>query len=112
MDIATRDRYQALLDSRLLALHDEAKSNADARNVVALDQTSVGRLSRMDALQQQAMANATQARRDTEEAQIKVALWRLLEGEYGYCDTCGDAIPEARLSLTPTATVCISCARS
>ncbi len=112
MDQVTKNRYRQLLEARLAALSLESKSNADARNIVTLDQQSVGRLSRMDALQQQAMANATQARRDAESRQIKAALYRLGEGEFGYCDACGEDIPEARLTLAPTATKCITCTQS
>ena len=112
MDEDTKSRYRQLLESRSFALLAESDSNAEARNIVTLDQQSVGRLSRMDALQQQAMAKATQARRDIEQQKIRAALQRLDEDEFGYCNQCGEDIPEARLSLTPTATMCISCGRS
>lgn len=110
MDEVTKTRYRQILKARLQALHTEDQTNADARNPVTLDQSSVGRLSRMDALQQQAMAKATQARRSVEEARIQAALARLDEGEYGYCQQCGEDIPEARLQLMPTATLCMACA--
>jgi len=112
VDRETISRYQQLLLARLVALKSESDSNVDARDIVALDQQSVGRLSRMDALQQQAMANATHARRDTESRQILATLRRLEEGEFGYCETCGEDIPEARLALSPTATRCVSCSQS
>ena len=112
MDEGTKTRYQRRLEARLSALQAESAANAEARDVVTLDQQSVGRLSRMDALQQQAMAKATQARREVETRQLKAAFQRLAEGEYGYCDTCGDAIPEARLAISLTATKCVVCARS
>ena len=105
-------RYQKRLQARLAALESESSANAEARDIVTLDQQSVGRLSRMDALQQQAMANATQARREAETRQVLAALRRLDEGEFGYCETCGEDIPEARLALSPTATICVSCAQS
>ncbi len=110
MDEATKNRYRQRLEARLLALESEALANAEARDIVTLDQQSVGRLSRMDAMQQQAMAKATQARRAQEKTRIKAALTRMDEGEFGYCDTCGESIPAARLNLTPTATRCVSCA--
>ena len=109
MDQDTKHRYQQLLEARLVTLKAESDSNAEARKIVTLDQQSVGRLSRMDALQQQAMANATQARRDVESRQITAALHRLELDEYGYCNSCGEDIPDARLSLSPTATKCVSC---
>jgi len=106
----TKKHYRAILQSRLQALHTESQTNAESRNPVTLDQQSVGRLSRMDALQQQAMAKATQARREVEIRQINAAIQRIEEDEFGYCDICGEPIPEPRLSLSPTATNCVSCA--
>ena len=102
--------YRALLESRLAELQLHDKTNADSRNTVVLDQTSVGRLSRMDAMKQQAMANATRQNRTAEIQAIKNALLRLEEGEYGYCDDCGEDIPAKRLELSPTAVRCVSCA--
>ena len=106
----TTDYYRTLLKSRLEALGLHDKTNADSRDTVVLDQTSVGRLSRMDALQHQAMAQATRKKRAIEVQAIKNALLRLEEGEYGYCEGCGDEIPAKRLELTPTATRCVGCA--
>lgn len=83
----------------------------DDRSTVTLDQQSVGRLSRMDALQRQAMAQATERRRWTERRRIEVALARLNEGEYGYCTDCGEDIPAARLEVDPTVPTCVTCAK-
>ena len=98
----------------LLALRDELAqqedTSKDARKTVVLDQQSVGRLSRMDAMQQQAMAKATQTRRDQQVLRIKAALGRMDQGEYGYCVECGEDIPLKRLRLDPTVPTCISCA--
>ncbi|MHA1127757.1 MAG: TraR/DksA family transcriptional regulator [Alphaproteobacteria bacterium] len=102
--------YQSLLKNRLSALQFQDKTNADSRDTVVLDQTSVGRLSRMDAMQQQAMAKAIHQNRTTEIQAIKNALLRLEEGEYGYCENCGEDIPAKRLELTPTAVRCVNCA--
>ena len=109
MDEPTKIRYRQRLEARRLALETEAQANADAREIVMLDQQSVGRLSRMDAMQQQAMAMATQARRAQETRQIDAALQRLAHDEFGYCEVCGEDIPEARLALTLFATKCVTC---
>lgn len=84
---------------------------AEGQKVVELDQNAVGRLSRMDALQGQAMAQATQARRAAMRKRIAAALARIDEGEFGYCTECGEEIAEKRLDLDPTLPTCISCAR-
>ena len=89
-----------------------AASSADARKPVELDQTSVGRLSRMDAMQGQAMALETEQRRKNELTKIDSALIRLNEDEYGYCLSCGEEISPKRLDLDPAIATCIDCASS
>ena len=81
------------------------------QRTVELDQQSVGRLSRMDALQSQAMAQAQQRRHGNQRYALVAALDRLEENEFGYFDDRGDAITEARLKANPALTRCISCAR-
>ncbi|MEM7461445.1 MAG: TraR/DksA family transcriptional regulator [Pseudomonadota bacterium] len=82
----------------------------EARQTVELDQQAVGRLSRMDALQAQAMAQAQERKRQADIIRIDMALRRLAEGEYGYCSECGEEIPAARLEIDPMAERCVSCA--
>ena len=81
----------------------------DDRAPVTLDQQSVGRLSRMDAMQQQNMDIARETRRQTRIAVIDAALKRIDDQEYGICLTCGDDIPYKRLDADPAVTRCISC---
>lgn len=99
-----------LLDMRLEELKRQDALAAEATAPVTLDQDSVGRLSRVDALQLQAMALASQRRREAERNQIEAALRRIREGEYGYCLACGEEIAEARLRHNPAAPRCVSCA--
>jgi DnaK suppressor protein len=77
---------------------------------VQLDQQSVGRLARMDALQRQAMASETLRRRARRRQQLLQALKRMDEGEFGYCSSCGEEIPEARLDIDPAFHLCVKCA--
>ena len=85
-------------------------SAVDDRRTVALDQQSVGRLTRMDALQRQAMAQEQARRRAQEIARIDAALARLQEGEYGFCLDCGEKIAAKRLAADPAAALCLACA--
>jgi DnaK suppressor protein len=75
-----------------------------------LDQTSVGRVSRIDAIQGREMALATERRRKGELSKIDAALRRIDTGEYGYCVKCGEEIAEKRLALDPAAAACVKCA--
>lgn len=88
----------------------QEEESAHERGSVELDQTSVGRLSRMDAMQVQAMALATQRRRKAEISKIESALERIDTEEFGYCRICGEPIAEARLTHDPAVTSCIGCA--
>ena len=111
MDDKTRAHFRALITARLQELDTGDARGAQGQQTVELDQQAVGRLSRMDALQNQAMARAGRARRQAERQRLLAALGRLDEGEYGYCDDCGDAIAQGRLELDPAALRCVECAR-
>ncbi|MEM8743051.1 MAG: TraR/DksA C4-type zinc finger protein [Pseudomonadota bacterium] len=99
-----------ILLTRRKELQELSAGSADARETVTLDQQSVGRLSRMDALQQQAMAQATERQRAAELIKIEQALERISEGDYGYCVECGEDIPVKRLEIDPAVAQCIRCA--
>ncbi len=103
-------RFAALIAERLAALDDGDALGRDGRSTVVLDQQSVGRLSRQDALLNQSMAKATQARRDGQRRALKAALMRIDEDAFGFCDDCGEEIALRRLELDPTAMRCVSCA--
>lgn len=100
--------------TRLLALKAELQALSEAssedRKPVELDQQSVGRLSRLDAMQVQAMARASDVRRSQEIRRIEAALHRVDEGEYGWCVECGEAINVKRLEIDLAAARCADCA--
>ncbi len=102
--------YKKSLSNRLVEIDREVAAASDTRAVVTLDQQAVGRLTRMDALQQQAMAKATHARRLQLRRSITAALNRLNNGEFGYCLECGSEIAPKRLQLNPAVPLCITCA--
>lgn len=110
MDREQLMRFKSALEAMGDALSGEDALGQDAQKTVQLDQTSVGRLSRMDAMQQQAMARATQGRRDVVRQRIAAALARIEAGDYGECSDCGEAIPLKRLELNPTVSLCVGCA--
>lgn len=110
MAVNTKEAKAALL-ARRDEVQELSDDSAEARDTVTLDQTTVGRLSRMDSLQQQAMAEATERQRAAEQSRIEAALSRIEEGEYGYCLNCGEEIAEERLKIDPAATHCIKCAK-
>ena len=108
------DRQVETFRLQLLRLQEDLSalkaSGEDAARVVELDQTSVGRLSRMDALQGQAMSQEQGRRRGLELQKISAALRRIEVGDYGDCLACDEPIAIKRLALDPAATLCIRCA--
>ncbi|MDG2278118.1 MAG: TraR/DksA family transcriptional regulator [Pseudomonadales bacterium] len=77
---------------------------------VELDQTAVGRLTRMDAMQAQALAQNVRRRRQQRVMAIAKALLRIDEDEYGYCLSCADTMDPKRLEIDATAEYCVACA--
>ena len=84
------------------------QSKEDAQPV-KLDQQAIGRLSRMDAIQQQKMAEANRRRQILRLAQIKAALKAIEEEEYGLCRRCEEPITLARLKVQPECAICLEC---
>ena len=101
--IDPEDARRSLL-ARRREIVDLSAMARDARSVVSLDQQSVGRLSRMDALQGQAMAQASERQRVAELARIDAAVQRI------DCLACGEEIAPGRLEADPAASLCIACA--
>lgn len=105
-------QFKARIEQVLSDLEGLAESSQQAAAPVELDQTRQGRLSRMDALQGQAMAQAGEARRQAQVAALKKALIRIEQGTYGQCVGCGEDIAMARLNANLAVTHCIECAEA
>jgi len=104
------ERLRALIERRLAEATAVDSSKRDDAQPVELDQTRVGRLSRQDALQSQALSVAALQRNRAEIGRLRRALRRMADGEYGWCEECGEEIPEARLEVDPAADYCVACA--
>jgi len=108
IDIAAMKARLEEMKAELETLANEHEHDSD---VVQLDQTTQGRLSRMDALQGQAMAQEVARRREAEIKRIDVALKRIEDGDFGYCISCDAEIKPKRLDFDPSVPNCINCAR-
>ena len=103
--------FKNMLLSELQDITNISLKTVKDRAPVELDQQAIGRLSRMDAMQQQSMDTAKEARRIGRLRLIEAALRRLEEGDYGYCLNCDESISDGRLKLDPTFPLCIDCAK-
>ncbi|MEO1019762.1 MAG: TraR/DksA family transcriptional regulator [Pseudomonadota bacterium] len=93
----------------MIELDENTVASEDSRKPVELDQSSIGRLSRMDAMQQQAMALAAERRRQTERRKLVAAIERIDDDEFGDCVRCGDEISRGRLEFDAAITLCGAC---
>lgn len=111
MDDWSEEQIEAIRGA-LLALRETLdRTRAETRqsaSTVDLDQP-IGRLSRMDALQQQQMAQAAERRNSLRRRQVDGALQRLDSGDYGYCVACDEPIAIKRLEARPEAPLCLRC---
>ncbi|HIP38317.1 MAG TPA: TraR/DksA family transcriptional regulator [Desulfocapsa sulfexigens] len=109
-DYIELEYYKKRLIERQDAILAGQKARKKDTAPVKLDQARVGRLSRMDAMQQQAMSQASARLIELERQRIRTALGRIESGDYGYCILCDEEIAEKRLQFDPSILTCISCA--
>jgi len=97
----------------LLTLEKEIQAtleaSKEASGVVELD-TAIGRLSRMDAMQNQQMALELRRRQEQQLQRIANALKRMDQNRYGLCGRCKQPIAEERLEVSPDVMMCVKCA--
>ena len=101
--------FQGRLETLREALQAQYETGKTAADTVVLDQSKVGRLSRMDAMQQQSMAQSSQRQVENRLRRVNKALAKFLSGDYGYCDSCGNDIDVSRLDVQPEAPCCFDC---
>jgi DnaK suppressor protein len=110
MNLQDSDAFRQQLLGQQAELEALGETARAATQTVDLDQSSVGRLSRMDAMQGQQMALESARRREQELRAIQGALRRIDAGEFGRCSVCGEEIALKRLHADPKVTRCIGCA--
>jgi DnaK suppressor protein len=103
------DELRMELERQLARLQKSMKVTDQALRTVELDQTAVGRLSRMDSMQNQSLSKGLREREVVRLSQIRDALERVHGGTYGVCTECGGAIPFERLFVFPEAPECADC---
>ena len=106
-----RAELHALLQSRLVELEGVLHSSVESAAIVDLS-APIGRLTRMDAMQQQKMAVATRTAFKQEKSLVERALRDLEGGDYGLCRECEEPIGYRRLLARPAAPFCLACQRA
>jgi DnaK suppressor protein len=103
------DEMRVMLKTRWKELEIQLQQGEGHTRPVALDQQSVGRVSRIDAIQQQQIALASKELTTRMLRQVELALQRIELGSYGFCLHCEKPIAFARLQAQPFANLCLDC---
>jgi len=109
MDADRLDCFRSSLELLAEEIRSAMESSKEDSGVVELD-TSIGRLSRMDAMQNQQMALELRRRQEQQLQRIANALKRMDKGTYGLCGKCKQPIAEERLEVSPDVVMCVGCA--
>ena len=109
LEPAQLENLKAVLQELKKSLSQHLKQSRDDTAPVKLDQQSVGRVSRIDAIQQQQMAIASHEQSAQQLKMVEIALEKISNGDFGYCENCAEPILFARLQAQPTASLCLSC---
>lgn len=112
MSPLTKDHLAELreeLETQLTRLMRSIEASEAALEPVELDQSRVGRLSRMDELQNQSLTRNLHEREEIRLTLVRNALSRMDEGTYGLCAACESEIPYERLLIFPEAVECGGC---
>jgi len=105
------NHYRELLIGLRNELEHSLAADRDETAPVSPDR-AIGRLTRQDAMLAQQMALELKRRNEARLGQVRRAVERIDDGEYGRCIRCDEDISEARLSVKPETPVCIRCAGS
>ena len=109
LSAAQIDQQRLALTSLERELETTLRQSMEAAQPVILDQQSVGRLSRIDAIQQQKMVQANRRRQQLRLARTRAALASIESGDYGLCLRCEEPIKWPRLNAQPECSVCLEC---
>ena len=96
-----------LTDARV-RLEEVLEISKEGTRPVDLDEP-IGRLSRMDAIQQQQMTIANRGSYERKLRQVEAAIDALDRAEFGFCRSCEEPIGYRRLKARPETPFCLSC---
>ncbi len=89
---------------------DQYLRGSEASAAAVEPDKGLGRLSRMEAMQDQQMVLELRRRKKRQKLEVQNALARIDEGKYGQCSFCGNEISFERLDAFPEVQTCVSCA--
>ena len=110
MNSTDKAHVRAVIAEKISELRLVVASDAKAQEQIELDQTRVGRLARMDAVQHHAIAQAQGQRAEKQLRLLELLLSKVDDEDFGECHYCGEDIPVGRLLIRPESLRCVECA--
>lgn len=103
-----KQQLTVVIKERISETTSDIEELTELTKPISLD-NSIGRLSRMDAINNKAINE--KALRDKKKMlqQLEKTLERIDEKDFGICTKCGDEIPFGRLEYMPYTTRCVKC---
>ena len=109
MKQGNNNRYEKKLLILRSEIEEYLRKSADSAAAVEPDK-GLGRLSRMEAMQDQQMVLELRRRKKRQLLDVLNALKRIEKGNFGVCIFCGKEISLERLEAFPEVQTCVVCA--
>ncbi|WP_168204135.1 TraR/DksA family transcriptional regulator [Aliikangiella coralliicola] len=107
-----KQKLKLSIKEQIITLQNQLSMAKESSKTVELDQSLAGRVSRIDAIQQQKMAQAGLNRTQQRINVLNKTIEQIDNEDFGYCEECGDEIGFSRLQIKPESTNCVACQQS
>ena len=108
MNPAERQKLKRIMEEAIEAQKTLIASLAETSKPVSPD-NAIGRLSRMEALNDRAVSEASLNAARHKLSRLENALGKVDQPDFGICLGCDNPIPPGRILLMPEATRCVPC---
>lgn len=110
MSPETRAELKAKIEALIIKYEEDIKETEKMTQPVK-PENSLGRISRMDAINNKSVMEASLRNKVSKRNKLKFALTQLDNAGFGNCVNCQKLINPKRLMYMPESTKCINCAR-
>ena len=100
--------YRKQLEESLVEIEQYLQKTEESAEAVSPDK-GLGRLSRMEAMQDQQLILEARRRKKMQKIAVQAALQRIENGQFGTCIFCGNAIALDQLEVAPESSTCVNC---
>lgn len=105
-----KEEIRTLIDQEIIKTEKKITEYESMSSPVGPDD-AIGRVSRMDAINNKSVTEATLRQSKDKLSKLRHALHRVDEEDFGVCKRCGKSIPIMRVVLMPQSPYCVNCAR-